>query len=36
MRSATLPLKRFKDSWFRITVIDEAGRRAWSNPFWLD
>jgi hypothetical protein len=36
MRTATLPLKRFKDTWFRVTVIDEAGRRAWSNPFWLD
>ncbi len=22
--------------WFRITVIDHAGKRAWSNPFWWD
>jgi hypothetical protein len=36
MRTATLPLKRFKDTWFRITVIDDAGRRAWSNPFWMN
>jgi predicted metal-dependent phosphoesterase TrpH len=22
--------------WFRITVIDHAGKRAWSNPIWWD
>ena len=22
--------------WFRIAVIDAAGRRAWTNPIWLD
>ena len=22
--------------WFRVTVIDHAGKRAWSNPFWWD
>jgi predicted metal-dependent phosphoesterase TrpH len=22
--------------WFRVTVIDNAGKRAWSNPFWWD
>ena len=33
LRSATLPLKRFKDSpWLRISVIDAQGGRAWSNP----
>lgn len=31
-----LPLGRFKDSYFRITVIDDQGRRAWTNPIWLD
>ena len=30
-----LPLKRFKDAHFRITVCDPEGRRAWSNPVWL-
>lgn len=35
LETATLPLKRFQDSWFRVTVIDEGGRRAWSNPIWL-
>ena len=28
-------LDRFKNSdWLRVTVIDAAGKRAWSNPFW--
>jgi len=22
--------------WFRVTVIDQAGKRAWSNPIWWD
>jgi hypothetical protein len=22
--------------WFRIVVIDSAGRRAWTNPIWVD
>ncbi len=24
------------DKWFRIVVIDGAGRRAWTNPIWAD
>jgi hypothetical protein len=24
------------DAWFRIVLIDAAGRRAWTNPIWLD
>ena len=36
LRAATLPLKRFKDAWFRVTVTDNQGRRAWSNPFWFN
>lgn len=33
MTRATMSLDRFSDAgWFRITVIDAAGRRAWSNP----
>jgi predicted metal-dependent phosphoesterase TrpH len=36
MTSATLPLARFKDSPFiRVTVIDAAGKRAWSNPHYF-
>jgi predicted metal-dependent phosphoesterase TrpH len=22
--------------WFRVTIIDHAGKRAWSNPYWWD
>jgi predicted metal-dependent phosphoesterase TrpH len=22
--------------WFRVTVIDHAGKKAWSNPYWWD
>ena len=36
MEEATLPLKKIKDSWFRVTVADAEGRRAWSNPVWRD
>lgn len=33
MTRATVPLARFAaSSWLRVTVIDAAGRRAWSNP----
>jgi hypothetical protein len=24
------------DKWFRIVAIDAAGRRAWTNPIWID
>jgi hypothetical protein len=28
-------LARFAASpWLRVTVVDAAGKRAWSNPFW--
>ena len=34
---ASLPLVRFADGgWVRVTVADAHGRRAWSNPIWLD
>jgi hypothetical protein len=23
-------------TWFRVTILDAAGRRAWTNPIWLD
>jgi len=22
--------------WFRVVIIDNAGKRAWSNPIWID
>ncbi len=33
--SARLPLGRFVQGHFRITVVDAQGRKAWSNPVWL-
>ena len=36
MTETTIPLQRFFNSaWIRITVIDAAGKRAWSNPIWI-
>ena len=29
-------LLNWKSPWFRVVVIDNAGRRAWSNPIWWD
>lgn len=33
---ARLSLDPFGGSWCRLVIVDEAGRRAWSNPLWLD
>lgn len=33
---ATLSLQGFEETYCRISVIDQQGRRAWSNPIWLD
>lgn len=35
LTEATLPLHMFRDGYFRVTIVDEAGNRAWSNPIWL-
>ncbi len=36
MTTAQLSLERLADSpWIRVTVIDRAGKRAWSNPIWV-
>ncbi|MFV2001891.1 MAG: hypothetical protein ACC619_02815 [Paracoccaceae bacterium] len=36
MTSGQLSLERLATSpWLRVTVIDRAGKRAWSNPIWL-
>jgi hypothetical protein len=33
MTRASVPLNRFYASdWLRVTVVDRAGRRAWTNP----
>ncbi len=35
MTLGEVPLARFAASpWIRVTVVDRAGRRAWSNPMW--
>ena len=36
IRSARLSLQRFTPGHFRITVVDADGRKAWSNPIWLE
>lgn len=34
---AELPVERFHEGgWVRLAVHDAAGKRAWSNPIWLD
>lgn len=36
MTRAEIPLGRFENSpWIRATVVDAAGKKAWSNPIWL-
>jgi hypothetical protein len=37
LREARLPLDSMKRGGYgRVVVTDAAGKRAWSNPFWLD
>ena len=37
LTGAEIPLDRFAaSSWIRISVIDRAGKRAWSNPIWRE
>ena len=36
MTRTEVPLERLNNSpWVRATVIDAAGKRAWSNPIWV-
>ena len=36
MTGAHLSLERLANSpWIRVTIIDRAGKRAWSNPIWV-
>lgn len=36
LTTARVPLDRFRDSaWVRVSVIDRAGKRAWSNPWFF-
>lgn len=35
MTTSTLDLRRFGSSpWLRVTLMDAAGKKAWSNPIW--
>jgi len=37
MTTGQVSLERLTGSpWIRITIIDRAGKRAWSNPVWVD
>jgi len=37
MTATSIPLNRFrKSAWIRITVLDKAGKRAWTNPICLE
>lgn len=37
LRQARMPVEKFRPGgYFRVVVEDVAGRRAWSNPVWLD
>jgi hypothetical protein len=36
LTDATFPLKAYRGSYCRVTIVDRAGKRAWSNPIWLD
>lgn len=37
MTRTEVPLAKFANSpWMRISVIDAAGKRAWSNPVWKE
>ncbi len=37
LTKASLKIGKLSDSpWLRVTLIDAAGRRAWSNPIWFN
>lgn len=36
LTKATLDVRKFTGDWFRVVLIDRAGRHAWSNPIWLE
>lgn len=36
IRAAEFNLRGFESPYFRVTVRDSAGGRAWSNPIWLE
>ena len=36
LTSADFGISEFETPWLRVTVRDEYGRRAWTNPVWLE
>ncbi len=36
MTEASFDIGRYRDAYFRLTVTDDAGRKAWSNPVWME
>lgn len=36
LTKSRLPIEKLAGTWCRVVVVDAAGRRAWSNPLWLD
>jgi hypothetical protein len=36
LTTCTLGLEPFAGSYCRVTVVDQAGKRAWTNPIWLE
>lgn len=34
LTEAALPVDRYRNGYFRVTVVDSDGQRAWSNPIW--
>ena len=35
LRGAEFDLSKFESRWLRVTVRDEVGGHAWTNPLWL-
>jgi len=36
MTTASFPTERFEEAYVRVTVRDDLGKCAWSNPIWFD
>jgi hypothetical protein len=36
LTTCSLDLAPFAGSYCRVTVVDQAGKRAWTNPIWLE
>ncbi len=34
LSAASFPLARYQSAFYRITVVDGEGKKAWSNPIW--